>query len=977
LVNQKQITMVELRNLIDGSVNSNYKHLLQIYDSLNLKTENFYININSPSLRYELTKEENKEYLTITSNPSDEQIRNPNSASSAFLTQLTITAILPDTNETIELYNVTNNLGFSNLWTSNENVRVEPSASLRTLTFNIRDSIGFTDNTRINYTFTDNYGEVYKEIHLYNESIITQDITVPQGKYLYSYTEEESGRVFYITDSTIQFNYNPRRYIVKVYDLEDGKQTNDLLNATLTESPSNGISVMTITSNKQKLYDDSFVIVCYNAYTTDETVDVTQTNPVKTIYFKLYNMLPTSNETNSVNEPGQFKFLDTNGINITREIVSGQASGDTGFYSEVRLQYNSNISMDIPVVYSYSKDGQNWTEITSNTMSFKCEEENAETYYIKVWYKEEYIKNYYTSGYIFSYIPQEQIFEFTLTSLTQTYWIENTLTNEIVEKSDYVFETTSGSYTHYIVNLSYLDSSHIKINTNSEQQITYTKIGEVQDDNDESVWTYIYRISNLTNGLPPENISAYEVNIAISFIPPTENIVKEFYTYDETTGKINMNNNLSTQLSKEIIVLQSSSLSQIELQWSEYYGIKQNKINLQLYKDGIELDPTVYTRYSEDKKKVYSYVYLTHSGKYTISFKDTAGNEHRFSTAQVGQYKEFSLTFVKDVPFSVTYTNLMTGQQETTIPIREAIYNGSVTLKIDSSVLSSYYTYQCSVKRNGRDYTGFTANTNNWTYTFNETGYYQVTFSASTATSTDSAIRTETYQFTILDEEEYKYSYIINPYSNYYIEKVVKDDVDVTSSLTQTLSVSKITVNGNTYMKALPLSYIDEKTGEGVYYITINSNNKLYKADSEITSWTFKVVIKPSDSVPIIVSHENGSSTTDDITIALNTQNVYEQLGRVTLVVVRINSNGNQAIYYQREISAASQGVLNATIDDTGTYLIQIYSGRIENGTLSGNNLVFSYKVIRNEPFNAATIIIIVVAVIAAIVIIFIIFKLR
>lgn len=976
LVNQTHITMVDLRNLIDGSVNSTYKHLVQIYDRLNSQTENFYININNQSLRYELTKEENKEYLTITSNPSNEQIKNPVTAEKAFLTQLTITAILPDTNETIELYNKTNKLGFSELWTSNENIEVKADTNLRTLTFNVRDSIGFADNTRINYTFTDNYGGVYKEIHLYNESIISQEITVPQGKHLYSYVEEDTGRIYYLTDSTIQFNYNPRRYVVKVFDLENGKPTTNLFNATFKETPSNGISVMTITTTKTNLYDDGFIIVCYNAYSTDETEDITQTNPVKTIYFKLYNMLPTPNETNNINEIGQFKFLDTNGINITNEIVSGQASGETGYYSEVRLQYNSNISMEIPVVYSYSKDKTNWTEITSNTISFKCEDENAETYYIKVWYKEKFIENYYSSGYVFSFVPEEQIFEFTLTSLTQTYWIENTLTGEIINKSDYVFETTSGSYTHYIVNLSYLNSSYIKINTNSEQQITYTKIGEIQDETAESVWTYIYRISNLKNGVPPENISAYEVNIAISFIPPTDKIVTEFYTYDETTGKMNTNNNLANQLSKEIIVLQSSSLNQIELQWSEYYGIKQNKINLKIFKDGIELAPTVYTRYSNDKKKTYSYVYLTHSGKYTISFKDTSGNEHRFSNATVGQYKEFTLTFVKDVPFNVTYTNLMTGDRETTIPIREAIYNGSVTLKIDSSVLSSYYTYSCNVIRNGREYTGFVADTNTWTYTFNETGYYQVTFSATTAT-TESAIRTETYQFTILDEDEYKYSYIVNPYSNYYIEKVIKDGVDVTESLTQTLSVSKITVNGKTYMKALPLSYIDEKTGEGTYYITINSNNKLYKADSEITSWTFKVVIKPSDTVPIIISHENGSSTTDNITIALNTQNIYEQLGRVTLVVVRFNNNNQQYIYYQSEISSTSNGVLNTSIDDTGTYLIQIYSGRIENGSLSGNNLIFSYKVIRNEPFNAATIIIIVVSVIVAVAIIFLIIKLR
>ena len=949
---------IAISDLIDGSISSRFKNCLSIYNRENRSTTNFYINVRNTTLTATLTNDQNREFIRF-SKPTDEAIQNT-VYSSTFLTGLSIKA----NNEVI--FSQTNKLGFASIWQSNSNVTVTIDGTLGTITFEINPSLGFTSNTRIEYEYTDNYGTTLKEIHLYRETLISQEVSSEQD--LYSYYDSNGGCLYYITKDGFQYNYNPSKYTVTVRDLIDGtiSENETLENATTSTSQnSQGISTVLVKTNDETgNYNDSFALIVRDFNNPDN-----ETNLVKTIYFTLYNELPMPNYGTENNDPGEFKILDANGINITEQIINGSVDDETGYYSEITIIYSQKETF-IPIKYSISTDKITWTEISTGTR-LQCETEEMQTYYLKIWYDETYLTNEMgTPEYVFGYVPDggedSQIFEFNLSSLTSTYWVENTLTGTIVEKDDSVYISSSGEQfaNHYIVNLSYSDREYIQIKTNREQYIDYTLV-ETYTENSPVISEY-YIINNNGEG-NPVNIPPFNIKIIITYIPPSDNFVEEFYTYN-MNGIIDTTENLINVSSKSVVISQDyASIDRIELQWSKYYGIPENEIKIRLVKDGVELSPVVYTRKSNDKE--YSYIFLTHSGKYSISLYDDSGNVQKFNRGNAGQTESLSFIFLKDVPFTITYTDPVTNEEKTSLPIKQAIYNGSVTINIDRNSRSEFYSLDgypvISVKKDKVDYTGFFQD--DTTYVFSETGYYEITFTATSNIPNVGPIRQETYQFTILNPNEHRYSYVYNRYSNYYVEKVIKDDVDVTEDLLRTLDVSTITVNQKTYMTELPLSYLDEKTGAGTYLITINSNDKLFQNSSEETTWTYKVIIQVGNA-PIRISVDEGAETTSTITVSFNQANAYNEMGESTIRILRYVDD-RESVYYSLDITSESSGEVVTEIDSAGTFYIQILS--------PSGNLLFSYKVVKNEPLNAAAIIAIVISVVVLIAVIIIIVKLR
>ncbi len=951
-------TKIAISDLIDGSVSSRYKNCLSVYNRENRSTTNFYINIRNTSLTASLTNDQNREYIRFTQ-PTDQSIQS-SAYGSTFLTSLSIKA----NNELI--YSQTNKLGFSSLWQSTSNIIVTTDNTLGTITFEINPNLGFVTNTRIEYEYTDNYGTTYKEIHLYKETLITQEVSSEQD--LYSYYDTNGGRLYYITKDGLKYNYNPSKYTVEVFDLVDGEISEELTKATTTTSQnSQGVSTILVkTNNDTGVYNDSFALLVRDFNNNDPT-----TNLVKTIYFTLYNELPQVNDTNENNQPGQFKILDANGNNITRSIIDNLVNDETGYFSEIRVIYSQKETF-IPIKYSISTDKVNWTEITSGTR-LQCQSDDMKKYYLKIWYDETYLKNEMgTPEYVFGYVPDSgqynQIFEFNLSSLKSTYWIEKTINGvtSVVDKSDTIYTASDGKQyaNHYIVNLSYTDKDLVQIKTNKEQEITATLADVFVDSS--TVTSELWIISNTTSG-NLGNIPPFNIKIVITYIPSSDNFVEEFYTYN-MNGIIDTTENLVNATSKSIVISEDySSINRIELQWSKYYGISQNEINIRLVKDGIELNPVVYTRKTNGKE--YNYVYLTHSGKYSISLYDNAGNVQKFNRGNAGQTEALTFIFLKDVPFTITYTNPVTNEEETSLPIKQAIYNGKVSVNIDKSTRSEFYSLDgypvISVTKDGVEYTEYFQD--DTTYLFEEPGYYEISFTATSNLPDVGKIRQEKYQFTILNPNEYRYSYVYNRYSNYYVEKVIKDGIDITEDLLRTLDVSTITVDQKTYMTELPLSYLDEKTGIGTYMITINSNDKLFKGSSAITSWTYQVNIQ-NGTAPIKISIAEGAETTSNITVTFNQANIYSEMGESTLRIIKEIDNKNY-LYYSLDINSLSTGETTATIDSAGTYYVQILS--------PSGNLLFSYKVVKNDPLNAAAIIAIVISVIVAIVVIIIIIKLR
>lgn len=957
-------TRIEISSLMDGLTSTRFKSSMTFYNRESGNSEAFYINVRNTNLPATLTNSQDREYIRFTQ-PTDQAIQNTTN-SSTFLTSLTIRA----NNEII--YSQENKLGYADLWKSNSNVTVTADRAQSAITFEINPELGFVANTRIVYEYIDNYGSTYKEIHLYKETIITREISSQQD--LYAYYENTSGRLIYITKNGFQYSYNPSKYSVTPFDIISGEKSIacDKAFYEITQD-SNGISTITLTTkNPTEQYNNNFVL---------EVRDYNDnSNLIKTIYFTLYNELPQANYTTENNRAGQFKLLDASRNNITRNIIEAINDDETGYFSEVTLLY-SNKETFLPIKYSISTDKLNWEEVPSGTI-LKSKSSEMEKYYLKVWYDQSYIRNEFgTAEYLFESVPQTQIYEFNLSSQTSTFWIEKTINGSttIVEKSDTIYTTSSGARysNHYIVNLSYTDKDSVQIKTNKEQEITATLVDTFNDSS--SVKSEHWLISN-TGNPALGNIPAFNTNIIITYIPSSDNFVDEFYTYN-TSGIIDTTENLVNQTSKSVVISEDySSINRIELQWSKYYGIVQNEINIRLVKDGIELTPIVYTRRNNGKE--YNYLYLTHSGKYTISLFDNAGNVQKFNRGNAGQTEAFNFIFLKDVPFTMTYTNPLTEEQETSTPIKQAVYNGKVSVNIDKTTRSDFYTLDgypvLNVKKNGvalseDEIKNITEDTTTATrYNFKEAGYYEIFFTATSNLPDVGKIRQETYQFTIMNANEYRYSYVFNKYANYYIEKVERDGKDITETLLRTLDVATISVDRKLYMAELPLSYLDEKTGAGTYLITINSNDRSYKQSTMPTSWTYKVIIQVG-TAPIRISVAEGAGTTEKVDVVFNQENIYQEMGECVVRIIKYadDSASTARVIYSTEINAESTGEGSATIDrdDKGSFYVQIVS--------PSGNLLFSYKVVKNEPMNPATIIAIVISVVVALVVIFLIFKLR
>ncbi len=952
--NNKAGTEIAIPDLIDGLTSSRYKSSLSIYNSEKGEFEQFFINIRNTELSASLTNTQNREYIRFAM-PSNSALQDKNYAST-FVTSLKITA---DGNE---YYKQTNNLGYASLWQGNDKIVVTNDTNTGTITFEINPNQNLSANTRIVYEYTDNYGSSYKEIHLYKESIITQEISSNNDLYAYY---EASGKLFYITKDGFKYTYNPNKYTIKAYDYENGEKSDNLTKAKI--STENGVSTFNTTQTQP--YNDSFVIEIY------DKEDVT--NLVKSIYFTLYNQLPTANypseeETDENNKEGEFKFLDVNKTNITKNFFD--KTNDNGYYSEVTILF-SEAETFIPVKYSISQDKQDWQEISSGTR-LRSLSKDKETWYLKIWYDEAYLKNEAgNTSFVFQNVPSSQIFTFNLSSVISTFWVEKTINgvSEIISKSGSVYTDLNGLQyaNHYIINLDYSDSESIKIHTNTEQGINAEKIDEkIQSQYSNDVYSDIWQISNASKD--------FNTKIVITYIPSSDNFVDEFYTYNQATGIIDKTENLINLSSTSVIVGEESSINRIELQWTKYYGIPQNEIKIEIVKDGVEISPTVYTR--KDNSKTYSYIYLSHSGKYTIKLYDSAGNVQKFNRGNAGQTELFNLIFLKDVPFTVTYTDVETGQEVTSLPIKQAVYNGSVTLNIDKTTRSDFYASngypKLTVKKNGNSLSEaqiseLTSDTSSKiSYSFTESGYYEICFTEAKSNKPDVGnIRQESYQFTILNANEYRYAYVYNKYSSYYVEKVVKDGKDVTQSLINILDVSTIKVNQKTYLAELPLSYLDEKTGAGTYLITINSNDTTLKSSNLATSWTYKVTIQVG-SAPIKISIPEGKSTTGDVTITFNSANIYQEMGECFLKVVKYTDAGTRTII-SRSINENSSGEASETLSssEVGTYYVQIVS--------PSGNLLFSYKILKKEPMNPASIIAIVISSIVLVAVVFLVIKLR
>lgn len=815
----------------------------------------------------------------------------------------------------------------------------DPTTPSDSITFNTINSgstlqivinMGNYSTSKIRFEILDNFGNTTTVIQLANE--IAYDEISGEGA-IYQTTEND-GSITYISDQAIRFSYNNLLYNVAIFDADNQNITQNLIP---NDNPATNISYYTLSPTTENIWDDYYRI---------EITDSETGLPIKTLHLRLYYVLPfitgqyvevsnggilfSDNSSQPLTDFGNLgsttvyfegKPFTANAHSLTTysQVVTLRFKDGQGYAYEGLHAYQNGYSYS---VYLSSDNGQTWTNINSPTSATTAYAINGTGIYtILIKYDDEQI---------FSNICQ--IYQINILDSEASYYYI-TVDGLEVTRSDFKFTDQNGREyeVNYIIGVNYSDKNNrLAIIANEELGVTYSLTTTQTTGTDVYIEIYHYECTQARG------------DFTIIYIEENNNFVSQF-TYETASGT-----NESIKTSSSVVVVANneteSNFDRLKLEFTSYYGIKENAINIEVLKlfngSYLQIYPTKYTNGD------LSYIYLDKAGSYRVKLYDscTPANVQQFKN---GEYLD--IIFLNYTPFIVTYTDY-TQEEPTQIQsefIQNGVYNGTVVLSMTN--LSTYYQLAgypvISVKLNGKDFKDYQSKNN--VYTFTQPGYYSITFTATYTTGIP--IRQQEFNFTILNASESRYAYEFPQFNSYYIEKIVKDNIDITDSLTEISNLATVTIDGKKYLSELIVNYLDEKTGAGRYQITINTNDNTYRNIAS-TSFTFNFWINKA-TPPLNISVAEGQSTTDNIIISFNVQNLYDAIGECYLQI------GNTRLDITQETIPTLANNLTYTIDQSGTYYVQVYS-------MSGH-LLYSYKVIKDDPLNAFAIIAIVLGVIA------------
>lgn len=832
------------------------------------------------------------------------------------------------------------------------------------------------NGSKIKYEITDNFGNVIKLVHIFGQDNF-QEITSEGNRYEAQINDATTGgelETYYISPVRLNYTFNNQinHVVVKIWngvtwaDARNGVDFNYSTNGNITTYAFSNLS-------DQDLFNLKFKIVVFEK-SEDETIpDGDESLFIKNVYFQIYNMLPhlLDKDENANDFVSNLKFSDNYGENVTYDILTDDSnqrvniggkiytitSAGQTFASRLTLTYSDSSNFDYAFsVGVYKEDGSMGSNFVDTTSGATYSESGI--YYFLVKYNSTLTEEY-------------RLYKIEiLDSSTEFYRVTNN--GKTVEKAGSYYKDANGieHSEYYIVNVNYNTSaSLVEILPNDYQNIYVSQVSDPIVEG-ENVVTVEYLVTNYTDGgiTPPSvGVSPFKRSVFITYIPPTSLPVTEaYFTYNsaEQTDLLS-SSNIFAAVSKENLDLKS-----LKLTFSKSYGIEENLIKISILKDGVEYFPEV--KYETSQTKQLAYVELDRSGTYMISFTDTAGNQQIFANGTSGASHTLKLVFLKDVSYSMTFTDA-NGVQQTTDPIQKGVFNNSVTLTLINP--NEYYTAQStgsgkamiSVTRNGADYEDFEYDAQTSAFTFTQPGYYEVHFSATASSGIE--LREEDYCFTIVNPNESRYSHEFAPYDGYYIKSIIKDnlgDISKTADgkVPDALKANNqtVVVDGIEYLKNIVTSFHDAATGEGKYIITIATNKTLNRDDyTTPTEFSFTYWINTS-SVPIDVSETEGTSTSKNITVSFNAERVFEAVGECNVYIY-------DSVYHISADTITNLGLVTKQITTSGTHYITVKS-------MSGN-LLYSYKVIKTEPLNAWAIAAIVVGGIVAIAVVIIIIKTR
>lgn len=813
-------------------------------------------------------------------------------------------------------------------------------------TLQVTVSLGASSSSKVKYEIEDNFGNITNVIQLANEVSYNE---ISGNGPIYSLPESD-GSTTYLSSTDVHYAYNTLLYTIAITNT-DGEDITATINQNSTpikktDDLATNISYFTFSHSNNNIYDDVYFITVKDSETG---------NTIKQIQIKLYYVLPfIATNLNEVDNGG-ILFFDKNQKVLddfsTKSAFSVSYNGNT-YTADAKsiTTYSQSVSIHYKDGQGYTLNGQNFYQ---NKYGYSCylsrdngtsweniNNTNSATSGITISGTGDYIILIkYDSTDVFTNLCE--IFTVSILDSASSYYYI-TVDGLTVSKSDIKYtDANNVEYqTNYIVGVDYSDKNNrLKITANEELEVKIDTIKTESTGTNVYVEIYYYHCD--------ESVGYFTV----IYIEETNNIVSQF-TYDNANGTTN---SLKSSIS-EIIVADKeteNNFDKVKINFTAYYGIKQNKVHAEVLKffngNYVNIYPKVY------ENGELSYIYLEKAGSYKIKLYDscTPANIQRFKSSDY-----VDIVLLNSIPVNVTTVD-SDNNTVTTEFIKNAVYNSKVKLTLP--LLTSYYSPsgypKISVLRNGVSYSDFTSNNNE--YTFSEPGFYSVVFSA--MSTTGKQIREESLSFTILNKNESRYAYEFTKYASYYVKSVYKNGIDVTDDLVNMLNLDTVIVNGKTYANELTLNYLDEKTGGGRYKITICTNDDAYK-NTTGDEFTFDLWINMAEP-PIVVSLNEGESTSGNITVKFNVENLYNAVGDCYIKVGRITrhySSENLSTYGETE---------TITISENGTFFVQLYT--------EGGHLLYSYKVTKTEPLNTFAIIAIVVGVIAVVAIIWITISLR
>ena len=847
-------------------------------------------------------------------------------------------------------------------------------------------------NTKVRYEIKDNFGNVTTLIHIFGETYfepVTSSGNLYQDLISNPAMNDDSEDFFtvYVSGDDVIYLYNSSIYAVYVTYWDGSSWTIAREGTDYTSTDSGNITSLTFSRGDAAQIDRWFRIYVDEIPDDDPDYEITgvgiTTNRVDNIFIHLYEMRPELDvpRDEGVAEPDYLlTFRDHYGENVTGDILTDDETYETvtvggrdyrvtsqgsTFALNLTVDYTDPSSLDYPyeVLYYNAATMSGFESLPSRTTISE-----SGIYYFLVRYAQN------ANGVLANEYDLYKIE--ILDSASEFYRVTNN--GVLVERapSYYTYDGTQYS-DYYIVNVNYnQDSASVQIVPNDYQQITYRLVESIPEGN--GVVTVQYLVTNyaISDGgvptTPPTTpgVSAFNRYVFVTFIPPTSNPVPSAVYYFNQNEQFDI---LGSSSISAVVPRENTSQDTVTIRWTSSYGISSNYVYINVLKDGTAFfnseDMTAASQalvsYRTDGD--FNYITLNRSGTYTISFSDEAGNQQAFAS----NVRALRFVFLKDVAFSMTYTDASTGEQIVSDPIQKGVFNGSVGLTILN--MSDYYTAASTgsgegmirASRNGATYSGYIYDATSHTFTFSEPGYYSVSFVATSISGVE--VREQTYNFTILNPNESRYSFEFAPYQDYYITSVVKDNLgDISGDIIANMqsygiNLQTISIDGQTYLRELVTSYIG--LGSGRYTVTIATRSSYNRENySEPTEMTFSYWINTA-SVPIDISLQEGASTSSPITVSFNAERIYQAVGEC-MVTIGLNT------YYITGENASSFGVVNApAIEASGTYFITVRS-------MSGN-LLFSYKVIKTEPLNGWAIAAIVIGCVVAIAAVILIIKLR